>query len=61
MVKVLVKCMKICMITLLTIVANQEGNRVPDRTAVIRKISNAISELNALSKAMEDSRNEGIL
>lgn len=45
MVKILVKCMKVCMITLLTIVANQQGDLVPDRTDVIRKIMNALSEL----------------
>lgn len=45
MVKILVKCMKVCMITLLTIVANQQGELVPDRTAVIRKITQALSEL----------------
>ena len=45
MVKILAKCMKICMITLLTIVANQQGELVPDRIDVIRKIMQAISEL----------------
>lgn len=45
MVKILVKCMKVCMITLLTIVANQQGELVPDRTDVIRKIMHALSEL----------------
>ena len=45
MVKILVKCMKVCMITLLTIVANQQGELVPDRTDVIRKIMQALSEL----------------
>lgn len=45
MVKILAKCMKVCMITLLTIVANQQGELVPDRTDVIRKIMQALSEL----------------
>lgn len=33
------------MIILLTIVANQQGELVPDRTDVIRKITQALSEL----------------
>ena len=45
MVKILVKCMKICMITLLTIVANQQGELVPDRIDVIKKIMRALNEL----------------
>ena len=45
MTKILVKCMKVCMITLLTIVANQQGELVPDRTDVIKKIMRALTEL----------------
>lgn len=45
MVKILVKCMKVCMITLLTIVANQQGELVPDRTDVIKKIMRSLTEL----------------
>ena len=53
MVKLLVKCMKVCLITLLTIVANQKGDLVPDRTAVINKIMEASNELIEASKVME--------
>lgn len=44
--KILVKCMKMCMVILLTIVANQQGELVPDRTAVIKKLTDAVGELN---------------
>lgn len=53
MVKILVKCMKVCMITLLTIVANQQGELVPDRTDVIKKIMQSMNELIDASKIME--------
>lgn len=53
MVKILAKCMTICMITLLTIVANQQGELVPDRTAAIKKITDALSVLKEASKVME--------
>lgn len=45
MTKILLKCMRMCLIILLTIVANQQGELVPDRTDVIRKITRALSEL----------------
>lgn len=45
MTKILVKCIKVCMITLLTIVANQQGELVPDRTDVIKKIMRCLTEL----------------
>ena len=53
MIKILVKCMKMCMIVLLTIVANQQGELVPDRTDVIKKIMEASNELIEASKIME--------
>lgn len=53
MTKILVKYLKLCIIVLLTIVCNQQGELVPDRSDVINKLSNACAELNEISKAME--------
>lgn len=53
MIKILVKCLKVCMITLLTIVANQQAELVPDRTSVIKKLLEASNELIEASKIME--------
>ena len=51
--KILLKLLKVCLITLLTIVVNQQGELVPDRTDVIKQLSEALGELNEFYDAME--------